>query len=176
MQEWDKGADYVKVAELLKTKIEIYSKKNDKKSLGILSKLVIYSIQLRNGSRISEALEAYYNFKRGKYKHELGKIKTTVKVRKKKKTVLREMILPEWIDITLLKKLYSKVSINSLKSCCKRHTGYNTHSLRYSYITYLLEKGINPAIVAKITKHSKLDMILKYAQEIKAKEALEKLG
>lgn len=83
--QWDKGADYIKVAELLKTKIEFYSKKNDKKSLGILTKLIIYSIQLRNGSRISEALEAYYNFKIGKYKHEFSKIKTTVKVRKKKK-------------------------------------------------------------------------------------------
>jgi len=32
--------------------------------------------------------------------------------------------------------------------------GFNTHSLRYALITYLLSQGVSPSIIAKITKHS----------------------
>jgi len=51
----------------------------------------------------------------------------------------------------------------------------NTHSLRYAFITHALKRGINPSIIAKITKHSRLDYILTYTQTKAAEEVLKNM-
>ena len=65
--------------------------------------------------------------------------------------------------------------MTSLKVYSKCTYGFNTHSLRYAFITYLLRQGVSPSIIAKITKHSRLDYILTYTQEKTAEEVLRKL-
>jgi site-specific recombinase XerD len=52
----------------------------------------------------------------------------------------------------------------------------NTHSLRYAYITYLLRQNVNPAIVSKIIKHSRLDTLLHYVQEKVGESVLREMG
>ena len=52
----------------------------------------------------------------------------------------------------------------------------DTHSLRYAFITYLLRQGVNPSIVAKITRHSKLDFILRYTKKRVAEQVLREMG
>ncbi|MEM4155997.1 MAG: hypothetical protein QXQ38_04645 [Archaeoglobaceae archaeon] len=47
--------------------------------------------------------------------------------------------------------------------------------MRYAFISYLAKRGVSPQIIAKITRHSKLDMILNYTQEKLADEILIKL-
>lgn len=68
-----------------------------------------------------------------------------------------------------------KKLINRLKTYSSRSLGINTHSLRYSFITYLLRKGVNPAVVSKIIKHSRLDQLLTYVQTKYGEELLRKL-
>jgi len=40
---------------------------------------------------------------------------------------------------------------------CRRAYGFNTHSLRYAFVSYLLKRGVSPSIAAKITGHRSLD-------------------
>jgi len=61
-----------------------------------------------------------------------------------------------------------------LKMECLRLVGVNTHTLRYAYITYLIRKGYNPSLIAKITHHSNLNYILTYTQRRQAELILLK--
>ena len=56
-----------------------------------------------------------------------------------------------------------------------RKLGINCHSLRYAFITYMLKKGVSPSIVAAITRHKNLNMILKYTERKEAEKTLEEL-
>jgi site-specific recombinase XerD len=64
---------------------------------------------------------------------------------------------------------------SAVKVYCKATYGFNTHSLRYAYITYLLSKGVNPSLVAKITGHRNLSYILHYTELKTAEDILLKL-
>ena len=65
--------------------------------------------------------------------------------------------------------------MTSLKIYSKCTYGFNMRSMRYAFITYLLRQGVSPSIIAKITKHVRLDYILTYTQEKTAEEILRKL-
>ena len=64
--------------------------------------------------------------------------------------------------------------VKRLKMECLRLLGVNTHTLRYAYITYLIRKGYNPSLIAKITHHSNLNYILTYTQRKQAEMILFK--
>ena len=122
-------------------------------------------IQLRNGARASEALRAYDIWR------QTGEAVLNVPVSKKKKEELRLMVIPE--EVRGLRECVDvEVSYNTYRTLIYKKLGINTHSLRYSFITHLLKMGVNPAIVAKITKHSRLDFILTYTQEKVAEDIL----
>jgi len=166
--KWDLGLDYEKIKKDLINKINKIKHSDKKRDLTRLSYLIIACIQLRNGLRASESYEAFEKFLKGEYKKKREKIITMITIRKKKKGEYKEVKYPEFIKFDLINKLRKdkmKISLDGYKMFCIRRLKINSHSLRYSRITYLLEKGINPSIVAKITKHSKLDFILEYTQE-----------
>jgi len=60
-------------------------------------------------------------------------------------------------------------------SYCRRTYGFNSHSLRYAFITYMLSKGVNPSIVAKVTGHRSLEHILRYTETKTAEGLLREL-
>jgi integrase len=139
---------------------------------------VVLLVQLRNGSRIGEAIEAVKAF------CETKAAAVRVRIEKHKEGDTRLMVLPE--------ELRGKEGRDSLRQACLRlsrvkapkHTiavycrktfGFNTHSLRYAYITYLLSKGVNPSIVAKITGHRNLSYILHYTELKTAEDILSSL-
>ena len=135
----------------------------------------ILLIQLRNGSRVSEAVRAFKAFLNTK------SVEVEVQVSKVSKKRTRLMVIPqELLSIAPscrdLKDVEEKVLVNRVKNYCVDTYGFNTHSLRYAFITFLLRQGVSPAIIAKITKHSRLDFILTYTQEKAAEEILRKLG
>jgi integrase len=154
---WDKGIEYeyayTRLSRLLssrRTKTRCYS--------------AVLLLQLRNGLRIGEAVDAFTTFVK------TGKREFTVFVEKKRRPVERLVVVPPELDDNIrlacldLAHVDRKVLINRIKNWCRNVLGFNTHSLRYAFITYLLRMGVNPSIIAKITKHSKLDFILNYTQ------------
>lgn len=148
---WDKGLDFEKTYKIL---LKDY---NEESNLRRKTKIAILLTQLRNGSRVSEAIDAIRIFK------ETGERVVEVRVRKKRgKEIFRKMIIPNEIKKTHIVDLPSKHSVSMF---ALRRYRFNTHSLRYSFITYLAQRGVSPQIIAKITGHSRLDMLLDYTQE-----------
>lgn len=172
MGKWDKEIDYETIYGILLRRI-IRKKKREKKTLCYDSILLI---QLRNGCRISEAVRSF------KYYLTTGKLEIKTRVSKKKKPEERLIIIPRELEENNVRKMCGelididdKTLTNRVKVYSIREYKINTHSLRYSFITYLLRQGVNPAIVSKIIKHSKLDQLLTYVQEKTGEELLRKL-
>ena len=136
---------------------------------------VVLLVQLRNGSRIGEAIEATKAF------CETKATAVRVRVEKHKEGDTRLMVLPEelrgkegkeYLAQACLRLAKVKNPKSAVKVYCKATYGFNTHSLRYAYITYLLSKGVNPSLVAKITGHKNLSYILHYTQLKTAEDIL----
>ena len=135
----------------------------------------ILLVQLRNGSRVSEAVRAFKQFLESK------SMELEVLVSKKRaKQEKRLMVIPQDLLSIIspcfdLRNIEDRVLTNRVKNYCIATFGFNTHSLRYAFITYLLRQGVNPSIVAKITKHSRLEYIQRYTQEKVAEETLKNI-
>jgi site-specific recombinase XerD len=131
-------------------------------------------IQLRNGSRISEAIRAFKEWVRS------NKTELYVNVSKKKREEPRLMIIPNEIAhyrlycVDLL-DVDDKVLRERVRATLYYYLKLNTHSLRYAFITYLLKNNVNVAVVSKLIKHSKLDTLLHYVQVKEAEKVLREM-
>jgi integrase len=135
---------------------------------------VVLLIQLRNGSRIGEAVAATKAFCESK------DYTVRVTVEKHKGTDTRLMVLPEelrgkegrgYLAQACLRLTKTKKPRDAVREYCRRVYGYNTHSLRYAFITYMLSRGVSPSFIAKMTGHKNLSYILHYT-EVKTAEDL----
>jgi integrase len=174
MGGWDRGLDYEETySRILRgmSKNKRHTKCYD----------AVLLLQLRNGARISEAVKAFLEYMRGsaKYHPRNRKLVVTVQVSKKKRPEERLIVIPEElgdVDLSVCRELLEKGDLLALKRRVEQYArdkyNFNTHSLRYAFITYMLVRGVSPSVVAKITKHSKLDFILRYTEEKKAEETL----
>jgi len=139
-----------------------------KQTCGVLA---LY-IQLRNGSRLSEALEVYNQFKETKAREY------RIQVKKHKRKRMRLMIID--LPNHILNKLYNickevDLTPQYLKQLAQRTFNINTHSLRYAFIKYLDKQGISPIIIAHITGHSNLKHLLTYTQKSNSEDILRYL-
>jgi len=167
---WDKGLDYESTYnKILKHML--------KAKYPRLCYDAILLTQLRNGSRVSEAVRGFREFLTTK------SIEVSVRVSKRKDNALRLMVIPRElinsnINIDICKELLiynDKRLIDRVKHHAKRVYDFNTHSLRYAFITHLLKQGFNPAIVSRITGHKNINYILTYTQEKAGVEILRNL-
>ena len=71
----------------------------------------------------------------------------------------------------LRRKIASRISHFS-----KKNFGISTHNLRYAFITHMAKKGVSPQIIARITRHTRLDMLITYTQEQIAKDLLREMA
>ena len=165
---WDKGLDYeTTYSKILKHMVKA-------KYPGLCYDAILLT-QLRNGSRVSEAVRSFKEFLTTK------SIEVSVRVSKRKDSAQRLMVIPRELintNIDICKQLLSlndTTLINRVKDYVKRVYGFNTHSLRYAFVTHLLKQGISPVVVSKITGHKNLGYILTYTQEKVGVEILRNL-
>lgn len=164
MGSWDRGVEYEYILNKL---IRLINTEKSNKNKCYASILLI---QLVNGGRISEAVRGYKEYLK------TGKTELRVRVSKKKQEDLRLMIIPNNVvkcyDVSEIgdKELRDRVIYY-----CRKKLKVNTHSLRYSFITYLLRNNVSPAIISKITHHAKLDLILHYTQQKTAEGLLRNI-
>jgi len=92
---------------------------------------------------------------------------------------MKTMVLPEGLreGRQLLQAACARLSAlrspkQAVKTYCRMTYEFNTHSLRYAFITHLLRLSHSPSIVAKIMGHSSLDHILHYTEVKVAEEVL----
>lgn len=195
---FDRDIDYTtikkKLLKELKKRINEYKKICElpdflKKQPRIIHKIIYLLtciIQLRNGSRISEAVDALFIFF-NKHNDNL-KNKVIVKIAKsssikckkgtqekfKTKTRWREIIFPKWYKISDFIIKHVKHHLKSItKNRLKKNVldflllNYecNTHSLRYAFINYMLyEKKIEMPIIAKFVGHVNTNQLVTYTQ------------
>jgi integrase len=157
MSKWDKGVDFESMYHRLLRKIHSVKNNNTK------CYLMIALIQLRNGARISESIRAFKEWIR------TSNTELYIKVSKKKRLEERLMIIPQEIQqyrlncVDLL-EVNDRTLRERIRATLHYYFKVNTHSLRYSFITYLLRSGVNPALVSKMIRHSRLDTLMSYIQ------------
>jgi integrase len=166
-RSWDLGLDYRQIYRMILAKVKEHI---NRRAFASYCYACVLLIQLRNGSRVSEAVDAAIKLADQKSSE------VYVKVRKRRDEYERLMVLPEELkiqDIAVCREILSRGNAAlRVKVYAKKILGINTHSLRYARITHMLRNNISPSIVAKITGHKKLDCILTYTQIKTAEEAL----
>lgn len=173
---WDKGVNFDEIYSKIRMHMKLIRSrlKNSGRYQKRLKKQLLYDsvlvTQLVNGCRISEAIEALNKFIKS------GKREIRVTTRKKKTDEKRLVIIPSIIpnyDRHILPLLTEdKNTVSKISHYCMNTYGINTHTLRYAGITKHA-RLFGPSIAAKITKHSRLDYILKYTQERAAEDYLK---
>ncbi len=175
--KWDKGVDFTHMKQSLE--IGLRSKAGMLLSVlpnrdDLIGKRFIYDsilyTQLLNGSRIMEAKKILITWlDTGKDKFEITAEKTNVN---------RPAIVPRLLQqyktlYNVYRDLLEKANKYILSDYCKRNYGINTHSLRYAFIRYSLEKGADAFTLALIMGHKKIDQTLAYARKIEATKLFE---
>lgn len=168
MVGWDRGLDYESIYARLVRKI------NSVKSDSARCYLIIALIQLRNGARVSEAIRAFKEWLR------TNKSELYVRVSKKRRVEDRLIVIPEEVEHYRLQcvdliDVDDKLLRERVRSTLYYYFKINTHSLRYAFITYLLKSGVNPAIVSKMIRHSRLDTLMHYVQVKESDSILRRL-
>ncbi len=166
---WDYSVDFIEAKKVLTS---AYKQLFDMNLMPYEAYVAILLIQLVNGARIGEAIRAFKTFV------ESGQREFQLQAEKHGNT--RFFVIPDiirtkityrtmlTIDNTLLEDRIRKFARKYLKT--------NTHSLRYALISYLAKNAVDPAIIAKITGHKKLDRIIQYTQTKDAIDILRKLS
>ena len=184
---WDKGIDYLQARELLTKKIEEHAYLARTTGQQTQYNKFFYNCvlltQLLNGARISEALDAVLKY------GTTGETEVTVYVRKTRrkhqnaKVRYRTIVIPKEVRkfkhileycMYLKNKDFERLKKNIIEYCRRAHK-FNSHSLRYSFVTYMvLKKNINVILIKKITKHSSVEMLARYVQTKQAEDVLRK--
>jgi len=170
-RKWDKGLDFKQtLSKLLEFKrwVRGFPVHTGNRRIA-LRNVNILLLALLNGLRISEAIECYYKWLENPSVKEI--IVKVAKARNKSRICVVEGL--DSIDYKLTRHL-DKPTPNNLQAWTIIHFKFNTHSLRYAYINHMLSLGYDVATVSKIIAHSKLETLLHYIQEKRAKEALLK--
>lgn len=146
---------------------------------------LIAMIQLRNGSRIIEACTALPLFlNKGIDEKVVVKIAKSKSIKYKKDTKekyetkarYRKMIFPDWITLEFERDFIFYLGYIDKKRLTRRVLDFllkyfkcNTHSLRYSFINYMLyEKKKEITLIAKFIGHSNVNQLVRYTQNLQA--------
>lgn len=193
---FDRGLEFEEIKEkLIKHLDRLYKRLQNadsvyKNKINIhkLCYTMIAMIQLKNGSRISEASRAFIKFCNSDDLDEKVVVKIAKSTGKQfshtqkklidKKIRFRKMVFPEWIDRDIFDEIkdtkFMKLLINiKADRLMQRVLDYmlmyfncNTHSLRYACINYLLtEKKIPMPTVAKYVGHINVNQLCTYTQQ-----------
>lgn len=176
--KWDLGLDFnearIKLETTLRT-LGTYLTMQTNRDRRNGTRFVYFSIayiQLMNGSRVSEAIEALREYvKTGKTEFSSLAKKTKVPRMFKIPKLIQNYryLYREYEDIVF------KVTKKDVGQLLKKEFGWNTHSLRYAFIRHAIEKGYSAEVLALILGHKKIDTTLNYARNIKAEKILEEL-
>jgi len=173
MPKWDRDVSYeyalTKIMEYIqKLKLEIRYSYRKIRRLRHLYYCYVLLLCLTNGARVSEAIEGLNKFIIN------GKREQEVKVRQCRTLETRLIIIPKIIsdlDRYILQQ-FMDTTRSGVTIFATRELGFNPHSLRYSFISRLIRKGINPIVIAEIVKLKTLNIILNKMQEIQANNIL----
>jgi len=173
MGSWDKGLDFeATLKRLLEYRRFVRQRVLRPRYRSSLRNVNILILALTNGLRISEAIECYYMWLESNGAQYSFNVKLA-----KSRGRFRLCLVPsifDKVDLAATKNL-PKPRKQALNNFSRRNFGFNTHSLRYAFINYLLARGVDVPLVSKIVGHKNLDTILSYIQSKRAHETLESI-
>ena len=166
---WDYSVDFL---EAKKTLTSAYKQLFDMNLMPYEAYVAILLIQLVNGSRIGEAIRAFKTFvESGQREFQL---------QAEKHGNMKFFIIPDVVknrqSYRIILTIPNNKLANRIRMFALKYLKCNTHSLRYALISFLAKNGTDPAIIAKITGHKKLDRIVQYTQLKDAVEIQRKLA
>ncbi len=157
MGTWDMGLELGNILDLLRERM--------KSAEGAeYAYLVVLLVQAANGCRVGEALSAVVSYAR------TGQREQKVRVEKRKDGAERLVIIPAEVERERLDP--QSLKLYNVKMYAKRKLGINTHSLRYAWITAQVKNNVNPGMIAAITGHKNLNMLMHYIQKKQGEEYL----
>jgi len=166
---WDYGVDFLDAKKKI---TDLYKKAYDMNDTIHEIYTAVLLIQLSNGLRVREAIDSFKRF------IETGEREFYITAQKhnNQRYVVIPSVIKKKVTYNAVFSYDSKRLEQVIYHWCKKVFGVNTHSLRYAFITHLAENGVDPAIIAKITGHRKIDRIVTYTQTSKAIEFLKKVA
>lgn len=152
-----------------------------KKLLKRMAYLAVLLIQIRNGCRVGEAVEALQKFISSKERVVYVRVEKKWKKDKETKETIplnikRRVVRPSKLtddDLDLIASV--EVKKHNVVSWASNRLGINTHAIRHAFITHAAKRGINPSLIAKIIKWNDLQVLLEYIREEEADEMLDEL-
>jgi hypothetical protein len=160
---WDYSVDFL---EAKKTLTSAYKQLFDMNLMPYEAYVAVLLIQLVNGARIGEAIRAFKTFVESNQRE--------FQLQAEKHGNMKFFIIPDTVKNRQSYRIILTISddklANRIRKFALKYLKCNTHSLRYALISFLAKNGTDPAIIAKITGHKKLDRIVQYTQ---LKDAVE---
>ncbi len=166
---WDYSVDFLEAKKVLTS---AYKQFYDLSLMPYEVYVAILLVQLVNGARIGEAIRAFKTFV------ETGQREFQLQTAKHGN--MRFFIIPDVLKNRTTYRSFLTFSDYKIRARVRmfalKYLRTNTHSLRYALISYLAKNAVDPAIIAKVTGHKKLDRIITYTQTKDAVEILRKLS
>lgn len=170
---WDYNLDYKETYKMLVRDIETLRIQFSQGNITInrvkaFTNLIIGLTQLRNGARVGETVAAINLFC-----SDMNKRRVQVPVQKRKDIYHRKIVLPDEIkksDLEIIKNYINERDDNKknfIIALCKffqKHYNFSTHALRYSWIGFMCLIKTPAQVIAKITGHKTLELVLHYTQ------------
>ncbi len=174
-KSWDMGLDYDRTYHQILGGLEELRGRRTITARRKLAYCCVLLTQLRNGSRVSEAVDAVLEW------CSTRKREVEVTVRKQRNSAeKRNMVIPKQLmeqdrlDVLALKDWLPQ-DPSRIEHFARRSFGWNTHSLRYAKVSQLGSLGYPAQVIARVTHHRKLDFILRYTQQKLADQVLRKV-
>ena len=177
--KWDKGLDFITTKAMLYSVVDNLGKMLmpllPNKSISLGKKFIYNSIaviQLMNGARAGEAVEMLKVYaSTGKTSFEITSEKTKLPRPAKIPNIVSKYKVLYNVYNDIIQATKKKAYIDYLK----RTYGWNSHSLRYAFIKYLIDKGYTAEQIAIITAHKRINTTLDYARKVNADKILEQI-
>jgi hypothetical protein len=170
---WDKGLNYEETFNRIAL-VHLASKRKETRTYS-----AILLVQARNGSRIGESVKCFKEWV------ATGKKVLEIPLEKKKKKdpnkppETRLFYIPKILlqenreEYKWVLEVDDKVLKQRVVVFCRNAFGFNSHSLRYSFVTYELKKGVNVGLVSQMLGHSDMRPLIAYVQTKEANKELE---
>jgi len=158
MGTWDKGLELESIVAKLKEGL-------GKAEGAEYTYLAVLLTQACNGCRVGEAFLAVQDFAK------TGQRELRVRVEKRKDGAERLIIIPSEIERG---RIDFTAKLAAIKMYAIRKLNINTHSLRYAWITSQVKNNVNPGLIAAITGHKNLNMLMHYIQKKQGEEYLRR--
>jgi len=176
VRHWYKEIDFNDIVRKIKINLEIEYKKLESGTGSNLDikRFLYYAIallQVTNGLRSSEAIKGLQLFLKKKEK-EINIIAGKSKL--ERWVIIPPLLMEYYDELKKYSEIIKNIRKQSYYNFIKNNLKINPHSLRYTFINYMISKGIEPEKVVVYMGYSSFKHMINYYRVASAKEQIIK--